>query len=325
MTQALIEVEHLKKYFSLKHGLFSKREVVHAVDDISFRIYENEIFGLVGESGCGKTTTGRLLLRLYEPDGGKVRYAGRNVFELNAKEMRKLRGQMQMIFQDPLASLNPRRTISTILSDALLIHKIVKKDEVQEKVSELLNMAGLNPAHAFLNRYPHELSSGQRQRIGIARALAVNPKFIVADEPVSALDVSIRAQILRFIKQLKKEHKLISCLFITHDLAVVRSICDRVAIMYLGKLCDVADVKDIFENPIHPYTKALLSATPIPNPRRSRARRIIILKGEVPPLTDPPTGCRFHTRCYCASSECAKMEPELRKVESNHYVACHRL
>lgn len=325
MKQVLIEVEHLKKYFPLKHGLFFKKEAVHAVDGISFCIHENEIFGLVGESGCGKTTTGKLVLGLLKPDEGKVLYAGRNVFELNPKEMRKLRGQMQMIFQDPFASLNPRRTISAILSDALLIHKIVKKGEAQEKVSDLLDMVGLNPGHTFLNRYPHELSSGQRQRVGIARALAVNPKFVVADEPVSALDVSIRAQILKLIRQLRKEHKLQSFLFITHDLAVVRSVCDRVGIMYLGKLCELADVEDMFENPLHPYTKALLSATPIPNPRRSRERRIIILKGEPPPLTDPPAGCRFHTRCYCASTECAQIEPELREVERNRYVACHRL
>jgi peptide/nickel transport system ATP-binding protein/oligopeptide transport system ATP-binding protein len=327
MMEPLVEVKNLKKYYQLKGGLFSKGEVVRAVDDVSFHLYRNEILGLVGESGCGKTTVGKLLLRLIEPTDGKVFYAGRNLLELDREEMRKLRSQMQIIFQDPFASLNPRRTVGQIIGDPLIIHKVVKKDEAKKRVLELLEEAGFDPPESHINKYPHEFSSGQRQRIAILRALAINPEFIVADEPVSALDVSVRAQILTFLKQLRKEFD-VTYLFITHDLSVVRSLCNRVVIMYLGKLLEVADVKDIFENPLSPYTQALLSATPIPNPKLSRERKTLILKGDIPSSIDPPSGCRFHTRCPLAASECppecAKVEPELHEVESNHYLACHQ-
>jgi oligopeptide/dipeptide ABC transporter ATP-binding protein len=322
--EALIEVDQLEKYFPINTGFLSfgkEKKAVHAVDKISFNIQEEETLSLVGESGCGKTTTGRLVLRLLEPTGGTVRFKGANIFNLSKGKMRKLRREMQIIFQDPVSSLNPRMTVKQILSAPFQIHKSVEKDEIESRVLKLLDAVGLNPPTLYLERYAHEFSGGQRQRIGIARAIALEPKFIVADEPVSSLDMSVRAQILNLIKDIRKRG--IAFLFISHDLAVVRSIAHRVAVMYLGEIVELSRVRELYENPLHPYTRALLSATPIPDPERASKRERIILKGDVPSPINPPSGCRFHTRCPLTKSICAERKPDFIEISEGHFVACH--
>lgn len=315
----LLEVDSLKQYFPVKtDSLFKPKAFVKAVDDVSFHLYEGETLSIVGESGCGKSTTGRAILRLDEPTDGKVYYSGQNILQFNKKEMRKLRGDLQVIFQDPFASLNPRQTVKKILNEAMAIQDVVPKPNRKERMLELLGLVGL-PAEA-LDRYPHEFSGGQRQRIGIARALAVNPKLIICDEAVSALDVSIQAQILNLLKKLQHQFQL-TFLFISHDLSVVRHISDRVMVMYLGKVVEIAEKKALFDTPLHPYTQALLSSIPVPDPDLKRER--VILKGDVPSPIDPPSGCRFHTRCPFAVDKCKVEEPVLRELNSNHFVSCH--
>ncbi len=318
-NKVLLKVDHLKQYFPVKSdSIFKPKAFVKAVDDISFHLYEGETLSIVGESGCGKSTTGRAILRLDEPTDGNVYYSGKDVLSLNNKEMRKLRGDLQVIFQDPFASLNPRQTVKHILNEAMAIQNVVEKPKRMERMLELLGYVGL-PQEA-LDRYPHEFSGGQRQRIGIARALAVDPKLIICDEAVSALDVSIQAQILNLLKKLQNQFQL-TFLFISHDLSVVRHISDRVMVMYLGKIVEIADKKDLFDSPLHPYTKALLSSIPVPNPVLKRER--VILKGDVPSPIDPPSGCRFHTRCPFATEKCKLEEPALRELAVNHFVSCH--
>jgi peptide/nickel transport system ATP-binding protein len=317
--KVLLQVNHLKQYFPVKtDSLFKPKTYVKAVDDISFQLYEGETLSIVGESGCGKSTTGRAILRLDEPTDGKVYYSGKDILGLNKKEMRKLRGDLQVIFQDPFASLNPRQTVKQILNEAMAIQDVVEKPNRMDRMLELLGYVGL-PQEA-LDRYPHEFSGGQRQRIGIARALAVNPKLIICDEAVSALDVSIQAQILNLLKKLQNQFGL-TFLFISHDLSVVRHISDRVMVMYLGKVVEIADKKDLFDTPLHPYTKALLSSIPVPNPVIKRER--ILLKGDVPSPINPPSGCRFHTRCPFATEKCKVEEPAIRELGTNHFVSCH--
>lgn len=323
-SDILLEVRHLCKYFPLTSGILIQRFVglVKAVDDVSFFIRKGETLGLVGESGSGKTTTGRCILQLERPTSGEVLFDGQNLAELDEADVRPMRRRIQVIFQDPYSSLNPRMTIGQIVGESLLVHHIVPgKREYRERVKELLSVVGLNPAMA--ERFPHELSGGQRQRVGIARALSVEPTFIVCDEPVSALDVSIQAQIINLLEELQAEFGL-TYLFIAHDLSVVRHIGDRVAVMYLGKLAEVADRRELYENPLHPYTKALLSAVPIPDPTVEAKRERIILKGEVSSPLNPPSGCVFHPRCPIAVPECSQVVPELREVSPNHWVACIR-
>ncbi|MDF2038026.1 dipeptide ABC transporter ATP-binding protein [Bacillus sp. CMF12] len=315
----ILQVDNLKQYFPVKKdSIFKPKAYVKAVDDISFQLFEGETLSIVGESGCGKSTTGRAILRLDEPTDGKVLYMGKDILTLNKKDMRKLRGDLQVIFQDPFASLNPRQTVKQILNEAMAIQNVVEKSKRKERMLELLGYVGLPPE--ALERYPHEFSGGQRQRIGIARALAVNPKLIICDEAVSALDVSIQAQILNLLKKLQKQFKL-TFLFISHDLSVVRHISDRVMVMYLGKVVEIAEKKEMFDSPLHPYTKALLSSIPVPDPTLKRDR--VILKGDVPSPIDPPGGCRFHTRCPFAVEKCKQEEPPLRELVNNHFVSCH--
>ncbi|MFP5108926.1 ABC transporter ATP-binding protein [Neobacillus sp. C211] len=317
--KVLLKVDHLKQYFPVKSdSIFKPKAYVKAVDDISFHLYEGETLSIVGESGCGKSTTGRAILRLDEPTDGTVYYDDKDILKLNNKEMRKLRGDLQVIFQDPFASLNPRQTVKHILNEAMAIQNVVEKSKRMERMIELLGYVGL-PQEA-LERYPHEFSGGQRQRIGIARALAVDPKLIICDEAVSALDVSIQAQILNLLKKLQNQFQL-TFLFISHDLSVVRHISDRVMVMYLGKVVEIANKKDLFDSPLHPYTKALLSSIPVPNPVHKRER--VILKGDVPSPIDPPSGCRFHTRCPFVTEKCKLEEPALRELAENHFVSCH--
>ncbi|MFW5992280.1 MAG: ABC transporter ATP-binding protein [Halanaerobiaceae bacterium] len=318
--ETLIEINNLKKYFPVKAGVFRKTVAyVKAVDDISFAINKGETMGLVGESGCGKSTAGRTILRLLEATSGEIWFDGRNILSLNKRELRSIRKEMQIIFQDPYASLNPRMTVAGIVGEALDIHNLTNsKKERQERIEEVLNSVGLGPE--YMRRYPHEFSGGQRQRIGIARALAVDPSLIIADEPVSALDVSIQAQIINLLKDLQKEFGL-TYLFIAHDLSVVKHISDRVAVMYLGKLVELAEKKVLFKNPLHPYTKSLLSAIPIADPTVEKER--IILEGDVPSPVDPPAGCRFHPRCPEAVDICSKREPEFKEYEAGHMAACH--
>ncbi len=319
----LVTVENLRMYFPVTAGLVKKRVGdVKAVDDVSFYIKKGETLGLVGESGCGKTTTGRCILKLYEPSGGKVFFEGREITALNDKEMRKVRRHMQLIFQDPYASLDPRMTCGDIVGEPLLVHKLVKGKEYKEQVNETLRMVELEPRMTV--RYPHEFSGGQRQRIGIARALVVRPKFIICDEPVSALDVSVQAQVTQLLMRLREELGL-TFLFIAHDLSVVRYISDRVAVMYLGKIMEITDSNELYDNPLNPYTIALLSAVPIPNPAVDRKRKRILLTGDVPSPVNPPSGCRFHPRCNMAIDRCKEEEPELRNIGGEHFVACHRV
>jgi len=322
MAEPLLRVKNLKKYFPIRGGLLS-REVarVHAVDDVSFDILPGETLGLVGESGCGKSTTGRTILRLIEPTAGEVSFQGKNVTTLDKRSLRALRKEMQIIFQDPYASLNPRMTVGSIIGEALVIHKLApSRKQREERVVQLLETVGLLPDH--LRRYPHEFSGGQRQRIGIARALAVEPEFIVCDEPISALDVSIQAQVINLLEELQDRFKL-TYLFIAHDLSVVRHISDRVAVMYLGKIVELADRVDLYEHPLHPYSQALLSAVPIPDPQVEQKRKRIILTGDVPSPVNPPSGCRFHTRCWKAQAICSEVDPEFIEHAPRHWAACH--
>jgi len=320
--EVLLDVDDLYMHFPLTQGILFQRKVgaVQAVDGLSFQVYKGETLGLVGESGCGKSTTGRAILQLYKPTAGAVRFGGKDLTKLDGGEMRKMRRHLQMIFQDPYASLNPRMTVGSIISEPMQIHNLVPKGKRNERVQELLQTVGLNPY--FANRYPHEFSGGQRQRIGVARALAADPDFIVADEPVSALDVSIQAQIINLLEELQAQFGL-TYLFIAHDLSVVRHISDRVAVIYLGKMVELADRNSIYDDPLHPYTKALLSAVPVPDPMIEKKRERIILTGDVPSPINPPTGCHFHTRCPYAMEVCKQIEPKFVDQGGGHYVACH--
>ena len=323
-TEVLLDVRNLKVHFPLTKGIIFQRKVgaVQAVDGINFEVRQGETLGLVGESGCGKSTAGRSILQLYRPTEGEVIFEGVDLVQIGGERLRRMRRRMQMIFQDPYASLNPRMTVGSIVAEPLEIHNLARGKEKVRRVQELLEVVGLSPYHA--NRYPHEFSGGQRQRIGIARALAVNPAFIVADEPISALDVSIQAQVINLLEELQNQFNL-TYLFIAHDLSVVRHISDRVAVMYLGRIVELADRDELYLHPAHPYTKALLSAVPIPDPRIERKRERIILTGDVPTPVNPPSGCRFHTRCPIAIDVCSQVDPEWRDIGTKHMVACHRV
>ncbi|MGD6833829.1 ABC transporter ATP-binding protein [Sutcliffiella halmapala] len=318
----LLEVRGLKKYFPIKAGLLQRNVGnVKAVDDINLFIKKGETLGIVGESGCGKSTAGRTLIRLYEPTEGEIIFKGRDIAKMSESELRKtVRRDIQMVFQDPFATLNPRKTLRSILKEPYNTHNLFTKKEREEKVQELLEKVGLDPS--YINRYPHEFSGGQRQRIGIARALALNPELIIADEAVSALDVSIQAQIINLMQDLQKEMGL-SYIFISHDLSVVRHISDRVGVMYLGKMMELASKNDLYNEPLHPYTQALLSAVPSTRRKGQVKRERIVLKGELPSPANPPTGCVFHTRCPAAMESCKQIIPEFKEVKPNHFVACH--
>jgi oligopeptide transport system ATP-binding protein len=320
-NNTLIHVENLVKHFPITRGFFQKQiGAVRAVDNVSFSIQRGETLGLVGESGCGKSTTGRCILQLHHPTSGKVEFEGVDLVSLHGEDLRHTRRKMQMIFQDPYASLNPRMTVGDIIGEPLLIHKVVSGREVQERVAHLLEVVNLNPS--FASRYPHEFSGGQRQRIGVARALSLQPSFIVCDEPISALDVSIQAQVVNMLEELQQRFNL-TYLFIAHDLSVVRHISKRVAVMYLGIVVELADRLELYNSPLHPYTQALLSAVPIPDPFAEAKRKRTILEGDVPSPTDPPSGCRFRTRCPIVEKACSESRPEFREVRPGHFVACH--
>ena len=316
MAEPILSARNIKKYFNVSGG------TLKAVDGISFDIYKGETLGLVGESGCGKTTAGRTIIRLYEPTGGELFFEGQDIYKISRHNMKPVRRNFQMIFQDPYASLNPRMTVEEIIAEPLEIHGIYKSEKQRrERVYELLQLVGLNEEHAL--RFPHEFSGGQRQRIGVARSLALNPKFIVCDEPISALDVSIQAQIVNLLKNLQNQMGL-TYLFIAHDLSMVRYISDRVGVMYLGMMMELSKSEELYDHPIHPYTQALLSAIPIPDPEIQRSRKRIILEGDVPSPIDPPPGCRFADRCFYTIDECRKVTPEFKEVRPEHFVACHR-
>ncbi|MGE7943163.1 ABC transporter ATP-binding protein [Lysinibacillus xylanilyticus] len=319
MSKVLLKVDGLKKYFPIRKGILNTQVGdVKAVDDVSFEVFEGETLGIVGESGCGKSTTGRLLMRLLEPTEGKIEFAGKMISELSNNEMRKARRDIQMIFQDPYASLNPRHNIGKILEEPLIVHGIGNAKERKQKVLELLEIVGLNEYH--VKRYPHQFSGGQRQRIGIARALMTNPRMVIADEPVSALDVSIQAQVLNLLQNLQKDLKL-TYIFISHDLGVVRHISNRVGVMYLGKLVELTASEDLYAEPLHPYTQALLSSVPVPDPTFEREQ--LIISGDIPSASNPPGGCTFHTRCPFKKEECSQEVPKMQEVKPGHYVACH--
>ncbi|AFM00816.1 MULTISPECIES: ABC transporter ATP-binding protein [Desulfitobacterium] len=316
----LLEIQHLQQYFPVKSEKLFEKKVVKAVDDVSFHINKGETLGLVGESGCGKTTTGRTLLRLHEPTGGKIFYEGKDITHVN---MLPYRRKMQIVFQDPYASLNPRMTVGDIVGEAIDIHRLAANaQERRERIVELLSLVGLNTEHA--NRYPHEFSGGQRQRVGIARALAVNPEFIVCDEPISALDVSIQAQVVNMFEELQQRMGL-TYLFISHNLSVVKHISNRIGVMYLGRLVELADSYELTFHSVHPYTRSLISAIPIADPKISRSTQRIVLEGDVPSPVNPPSGCRFRTRCVYADERCAAEEPEWREISAGHFAACHHL
>jgi oligopeptide transport system ATP-binding protein len=318
----ILEVEHLVKHFPITRGIIFDKQIgaVQAVDDVSFSVNRGETLGLVGESGCGKSTLARSILQLIQPTSGSVRFEGEEITGLKSKASRELRPRMQMIFQDPYASLNPRKRIAQIVGDPMRLHGIVPRSGVRDAVRELLEVVGLNPEH--YNRFPHEFSGGQRQRIGIARALSLKPKLIIADEPVSALDVSIQAQIINLLEDLQNEFQL-TYVFVAHDLSVVRHVADRIAVMYLGKIVEIGPADEVYESPIHPYTLSLLSAVPIPDPRANAAREQIVLEGDVPSPANPPAACRFHTRCPRATEICAEVEPPLVNYGHDHWAACH--
>ena len=319
MSDAVLKVENLKVHFPVKGGLFTKKQVVKAVDGVSFEIYPRETFGLVGESGCGKSTTGRAIVKLYEPTSGTVYYHGEDVTKIKGSHLAEFRRNVQMIFQDPYASLNPRMTVGEIIREPMDIHHIFNtKEEREQRVRELLDIVGLKPDH--IRRYPHEFSGGQRQRIGIARTLALNPQFIVCDEPISALDVSIQAQVINLLEHIQKEMG-ISYLFIAHDLSMVKHISDRIGVMYLGNLVEIGESDDVYHRPLHPYTQALLSAVPIPDPRVAREKKRIVLEGELPSPLDAPSGCVFRTRCPTATERCAREKPGMVNV-GKRTVAC---
>ncbi len=322
----ILEVTNLKKHFPISSGIVFQRQVgaVRAVDGVSFHVIRGETLGLVGESGCGKSTTGRTILQLYRPTEGSVKFEGQELSTMTGNDLRQMRRRMQIIFQDPFASLNPRMTVGSIVSEPLQIHKMyANKKERQQYVEQLMEKVGLNPY--FINRYPHEFSGGQRQRIGIARALALQPSFIVADEPISALDVSIQAQVVNLMEELQEELNL-TYLFIAHDLSMVRHICDRVAVMYLGKIVELGPVDEVYNNPQHPYTQALLSAVPVPDPLVEESRQRIIIAGDLPNPANPPAGCNFNTRCPVAFDLCYhELDPPLIEVRPKHYVSCHRV
>ena len=326
MSDVLLKIEKLRKYFPVKGSLFLKKKYVQAVESVSFEIFRGETLGLVGESGCGKTTLGRTIIRLYEPTSGRIEYDGEPIYDSEKKiavDMLPYRRKMQIIFQDPSASLDPRMTVGEIVGEALDIHKLCSgKKERQDRINALLDEVGLNTEHA--NRFPHEFSGGQQQRVGIARALAVEPEFIVCDEPISALDVSIQSQVVNKLEDLQAE-KGLTYLFIAHDISVVRHISNRIGVMYLGQMVELGESYELCSHPIHPYTQTLLSAVPLPDPEKSRARQRILLEGDIPSPLDPPSGCRFHTRCPYATERCRAEQPQLKEYGPGHYAACHLL
>jgi oligopeptide/dipeptide ABC transporter ATP-binding protein len=325
MKDNLLQIKNVDKHFSMKSSFIKgTSEVVHAVDGISISMNKGDILGLVGESGCGKTTTGRMVVRLEDPTRGTINYNGRDISQIKGPELKLYRREVQMVFQDPFESLNPRRTVQSILSQPYLNHNIAKGSELKSIIIELLDTVGLKPGAMYLGRYPHQFSGGQRQRIGIARAIALHPKLVVADEPVSALDISIRGQILSLMVELQEKIGL-SYLFISHDLSVVRSLCNNVAVMYMGKIVETGTNEDLFSTPVHPYTKALLSATPLPDPVVARSKKRIILQGDLPSAIHPPSGCRFRTRCPYQKPICTEEEPSLQEHLSGHTAACHRV
>ncbi|MGB2962679.1 MAG: dipeptide ABC transporter ATP-binding protein [Anaerolineales bacterium] len=320
-NKVLLQIENLKKYFPIAGGLFGRQVgLVKAVDGISFNIKQGETLGLVGESGCGKSTTGRAILQLHKPTSGSVFLENADLTKISAEELRQLRPKMQMIFQDPYTSLNPRHSVGKIIGEPLVIHGVMNGQQLKDRVAELLELVGMNPA--FIHRYPHEFSSGQRQRIGIARALSLNPSFIVCDEPISSLDVSIQAQVVNLLQDLQEQLGL-TYLFIAHDLSMVKHISHRIAVMYLGKIVEFTGRNALFDDPLHPYTQSLISAVPIPDPKLERKRHRIILEGEVPSPANPPRGCVFNTRCPLAIDTCFESPPEYREVQPEHFVACH--